>query len=184
MEKNYSTRIHELRKELREEITRLLNKHKLKSVTIPEDVDENVSVVWIDEDGYAYDSRVAKIFLDDDGKIALEVEDCNSPRNVTLYTGNDIALEHVEWLENICSMLEYLLEGDEWHICSECGALMDEGFYNGRGHPVEYYCSEECLHKHYSENEWTEMCREGLSDEQIEDGQTCGDFCYYTKWRD
>lgn len=43
-------------------------------------------------------------------------------------------------------------------ICSECGKVHDEGFCVNGGD--EYYCSEECLHKHYSKEEWEEMYEE------------------------
>lgn len=40
-------------------------------------------------------------------------------------------------------------------FCSECGELMLDGYvvYDGE----EYYCSDECLHKHYTDEEWREM---------------------------
>lgn len=147
MKKTYGNRIHELREELREEIICLLNKHKNKRITVPADIDEKLFVVWIDGDGYAQDSEVLKIYLDDEGKITLDVEDSGSFQNVTLYTGNDMALEHVEWLEDIRSLLFCLLEGDEWHICPECGELTSENFSYENGNSTEYYCSEECLQK-------------------------------------
>lgn len=41
-------------------------------------------------------------------------------------------------------------------ICNECGKHIKESGYvveNG----VEYYCSNDCLHKHYTPSEW-EKC--------------------------
>lgn len=37
-------------------------------------------------------------------------------------------------------------------ICSHCGKLMNDGyvFYDGES----YYCSNECLHQHFSEEEY------------------------------
>lgn len=52
--------------------------------------------------------------------------------------------------------------------CSECGALMFEGFCVDNG--WEYYCSDECLHKHFTEEEWDEMCCDGEGDS------------YWTQW--
>lgn len=54
-------------------------------------------------------------------------------------------------------------------ICDECGHLMDEGFVVDDG--FEYYCEEDCLHKHYSEKEWEEMYDDGNGDS------------YWTQWR-
>jgi len=43
--------------------------------------------------------------------------------------------------------------------CSECGKPMYEGFCIEDG--AEYYCSEECLHKHLSEEEYNELYDDG-----------------------
>lgn len=46
--------------------------------------------------------------------------------------------------------------------CDECGKEMWDGFCIDSG--MEYYCSEECLHKHYTDEEWDEMYDNGNSD--------------------
>ena len=45
-------------------------------------------------------------------------------------------------------------EADDTRVCSECGKLMRDGyvFYDGEA----YYCSDECLHKHFSEEEYVQ----------------------------
>ena len=53
-------------------------------------------------------------------------------------------------------------------ICSECKKKMIDGYYTYDG--LEYYCSDECLHKHYTEEEYLEMCDE--------------DNIYWTAWED
>lgn len=52
-------------------------------------------------------------------------------------------------------------------ICDECKTPMNEGYVVFGGE--QYYCTEECLHKHYTKEEW---------DELYEDG---GDS-YWTEW--
>lgn len=47
----------------------------------------------------------------------------------------------------------------EKRICSECGKEMTEGFVIDGG--TEYYCSEECLHKNYTHEEYMEMYEDG-----------------------
>ena len=54
--------------------------------------------------------------------------------------------------------------------CSECGKPMREGYCIDNG--LEYYCSDECLHKHYTEEEWLDMYDDGNSDN------------YWTQWED
>lgn len=56
---------------------------------------------------------------------------------------------------------------DSFRVCSECGQIMFDGFVINGGD--EYYCSEQCLHKHYTEEEYLEM--------YSDDGDT-----YYTQW--
>ena len=55
-------------------------------------------------------------------------------------------------------------------VCSECGKIMKSGYCIENGE--EYYCSDECLHKHYTEEEYQEL----YDDEN-------GDS-YYTEWED
>lgn len=51
--------------------------------------------------------------------------------------------------------------------CDECGSGMNEGYCIFGGH--YYYCSDECLHKHYTEEEWLDLYEDG------------GDS-YWTEW--
>jgi hypothetical protein len=53
--------------------------------------------------------------------------------------------------------------------CTQCGGLMNEGYCINGGE--QYFCSDECLHKNYTPEEWQEM----YSDE--------GDS-YWTEWED
>ena len=53
-------------------------------------------------------------------------------------------------------------------ICSECKEKMTEGYCIDAG--LEYYCSDECLHKHYTKEEYLEMYDDGNS--------------YWTEWED
>lgn len=40
--------------------------------------------------------------------------------------------------------------------CSECGKLMREGYCADMG--VAYYCSKDCLHSDFTDEEWAEEC--------------------------
>lgn len=52
-------------------------------------------------------------------------------------------------------------------ICDECGKGMNDGFVIDGGE--QYFCSNECLHHNYTEEEFTEMA--------TEDSDT-----YWTQW--
>lgn len=54
--------------------------------------------------------------------------------------------------------------------CSECGRGMNEGYVIGGG--CEHYCSNYCLHKHVTHEEFLELYDDG-------DGDS-----YYTEWED
>ncbi len=54
--------------------------------------------------------------------------------------------------------------------CDECEQGMNEGFVVNGGE--EYYCSDKCLHKHYTKKEWKEMYADGETDS------------YWTAWED
>lgn len=60
----------------------------------------------------------------------------------------------------------YYVEKEEPRVCSECGKEMTEGYCIENG--LEYYCSADCLDKHYSEEEWADLYATGDS--------------YYTEW--
>ena len=53
-------------------------------------------------------------------------------------------------------------------ICSECKNEMNKGYIIENG--IEYYCSDDCLHKHYTEKEYLELYNNGEGDS------------YYTEW--
>ena len=61
-------------------------------------------------------------------------------------------------------------EGEEKFArkCDECGKGMNEGYVIDAG--AAYYCSDECLHKHFTEEEWTELYDDGNSES------------YWTEW--
>jgi hypothetical protein len=54
--------------------------------------------------------------------------------------------------------------------CTECGKGMNEGYVIENG--CEYYCSDECLHKHVSPEEFLELFDDGEGD------------TYWTDWED
>jgi hypothetical protein len=60
-----------------------------------------------------------------------------------------------EALAEIKELLDYPEDSSEVRFCNECGRFMDKGFCIGGGE--EYYCSNECLHKNYTEGEYLAM---------------------------
>lgn len=56
----------------------------------------------------------------------------------------------------------------EFRTCSECGKIMVDGYFVDGACDYEYYCSDECLHKHYTDEEFTDLYEE--------------DLAYWTQW--
>lgn len=54
--------------------------------------------------------------------------------------------------------------------CTECGKGMNQGYCIDNG--LEYYCSEKCLYKNYTKQEWLELYDDGNGDS------------YWTTWED
>jgi len=52
--------------------------------------------------------------------------------------------------------------------CDECGDCMSQGYVVADGE--EFYCSDECLHKHYTPEQWAQMYVNGVG--------------YYTEWEE
>lgn len=61
-------------------------------------------------------------------------------------------------------------EEKETRTCSECNKEMTQGYCIENGE--EYYCSDECLHNHYTQEEYEEMYDDGNGDS------------YWTEWED
>lgn len=55
------------------------------------------------------------------------------------------------------------------HKCSQCNSGMNEGYCIEAG--LSYYCSDECLHKNITPNQWKKM--------YSDDGDS-----YWTEWED
>lgn len=86
----------------------------------------------------------------------LETEDRNMLKIA------EIVLRHM-------NELEYdRIRDDSIRICDECGEVMTCGYCINEGD--EYYCSDDCLHKHYTQEEYLEMNRDGNGDS------------YWTEW--
>ena len=67
-------------------------------------------------------------------------------------------LSHIEDVEFWNSLSNYL---DCFRVCDECGKPMIEGFVFEAG---EHYCSEECLYKHVSPEQYIELYDNGEGD--------------------
>lgn len=63
-----------------------------------------------------------------------------------------------------------IVKQENKRYCSICGKEMTEGYYNED--EFQYYCSEECLHKDYTDEEYNELYDNGN-----------GNF-YYTSWEE
>lgn len=84
----------------------------------------------------------------------------------------------MEWCQNDMNYLQELInklqnivnneEEKETRTCTECGKEMTQGYCIENGE--EYYCSDECLHKHYTQDEYLEMYDNGNGDS------------YWTEW--
>ena len=80
--------------------------------------------------------------------------------------------ELIDILANEVGKTEQLVEIlDEFNIqvriCSECGEIMKSGYITA---DFDYYCSDDCLHKHYTDEEWQKLYEENPDD------------YYYTEW--
>lgn len=67
--------------------------------------------------------------------------------------------------EALCKHIVEICE-EEWRECDICNASMTEGYYVEQYD--EYFCSDDCLHSVYSNEEYTEMFN--------------NDDAYWTQW--
>lgn len=72
-------------------------------------------------------------------------------------------------LHKTCKKLGKLKEvSKNYRTCNECGKEMTEGYCIENG--TEYYCSDECLHKNITEEEYLKLYDNGNGDS------------YWTEW--
>ena len=88
----------------------------------------------------------------------------------------EVAIDIKEFMADFCiqhattSELVDELDLEHIRVCSECGKPMYEGYCIENG--AEYYCSEECLHKNLTDEEYENLYDEGRGDS------------YWTSWLD
>ncbi len=134
-------------------------------------VDSPATALWWDNHGRPNEGKVLCVGYDERGDLYLKVEDdCGG--EVSIWESNNELSE-----KTLEAIRELVVERMEERRCGECGKPVFEGFIVGGGE--EYYCSEECLHRHYSPEEWKEMSRgpEG-------NGEEGNDSCFWTEWWD
>lgn len=78
-----------------------------------------------------------------------------------------------EQIQDTCDNWQIVFNPDgeiqgEYRVCSICGEKFVEGYYAGETNG-KYYCSDECLHKDFTDDEWRDL--------YTEDGEN-----YYTSW--
>ena len=82
----------------------------------------------------------------------------NYIRETEVYDGNYIAYSFVQYSHDT---------SEECRRCSICGRLMQEGYCQDAGY--RYYCSDDCLHHDFTDEEWEEECKNN-------------DQSYWTTW--
>ena len=65
-------------------------------------------------------------------------------------------------LDHIDNDLYEELYNEHIRKCSKCGNIMEQGYCIENG--IDYYCSEECLHKEITEEEWQRLYDNGNGD--------------------
>jgi hypothetical protein len=94
--------------------------------------------------------------LSDDGECEA-IATYNSVADALKGDGEDVNL-----LLEVCAFKDDYCELTIWcnvRRCEICGKVMTEGYIVGDG--MAYYCSDECLHKVYTPEEWEEMYENG-----------------------
>ena len=81
---------------------------------------------------------------------------------------NNICCSCIFRSSHVIKLVEVDLENKR--ICSHCGKEMSEGYCINGGE--EYYCSDDCLHEHMTQEEYLELYDDGNGDS------------YYTEWED
>ena len=89
--------------------------------------------------------------------------------NLDKLTNEDISIIAERLLEHydVEEIIREDLENYASRICQKCGKIVKKGYVTG---DFKYYCSDECLHQDYTEEEWAKLYEEDPDD------------FYYTEW--
>ena len=166
--KKYQSRITALRDELLASIKTILKNNNLDEITIS-DCDDKTYVPWWDGKGHINEGEVILVRLQKE-KLSFAIDTEGYFGELELHEDDDFAFENPIWLNSIRDNILEMLSEIHPRICLECGKPMNEGFCIDNGQ--EYFCSKECLHKHYTPEEWASMYNDGNSDS------------YWTEWSD
>ena len=105
--------------------------------------------------------------FDEEEHIEMWIE-AKHHHNVRDIPSAKVLVQDAEDIANMLMELSNYLLGNV-RVCGECGKIMQEGYVIEGG--LQYYCSDECLHKHYTKEEWEEM--------YTDDGDN-----YWTSWEE
>jgi len=83
---------------------------------------------------------------------------------------NDVLVDYIVYNEAPDDVKVLGLDEEHYRICSECGRVMFKGYCIDNG--AEYYCSDECLHKNMTQEEFDALYDDGRGDS------------YWTSWID
>lgn len=167
--KTFQEKIDRLRNELLESIKTIMRNNDLTELDI-DDVYNSTNVIWWSAPDHIDQSRIIAVQLTSN-KLSVVVDTGKFGEGPELILDEtSFALQHLSWLEELRSTIILALENIYERICHECGKPMNSGYCVANGE--EYYCSDECLHKHYTEEEWAAACNNTNSDS------------YWTEWEE
>ena len=75
---------------------------------------------------------------------------------------------HLLEVDEVGEDLMKLVNGDYERLCSHCSKPMNQGYVIENG--LEYYCCDDCLHEHYTDEEYNRLYDDGNGDS------------YWTEW--
>lgn len=155
----YSLLIFELRNEILNSIKTILKNNRMGEISVNDSSDRTFVIWWSNKD-FIYEGQVLLVKLKDN-QLSVVVDPEESLGKLELFE-DSFALESPIWLNGIRdNILEALMEIHP-RVCYDCGKPMKKGYCIDNG--SEHYCSDECLHKHYTPEQWDEMYDGGNSD--------------------
>ncbi len=128
-----------------------------------------ISALWWNNRGEPNNGEVLYVGTDAENDLFLKVDDSSGVHVSIWESHGEMTRALLEVVRNL------VIERMKERICSECGRPVFEGFIVFGGQ--EYYCSEGCLNRHYSPEQWAEMCKGPEGKEDVGN-----DECYWTEW--
>lgn len=120
----YVRQIESIRNSIIREIRFLMEQNEISEIEIPENIGDQIYVIWFDKNGYPYECRANKVILEEDFITIVGIEN-ESETEHEMDSRYHLGGRNLDWLCNILEYIELILsDNDLIYLNTECHGLI------------------------------------------------------------